>query len=91
MSLVHHEPCGHEADEEEDKEGLDAFLKKIGGSKTADMDDDTTVAELESAYSTLNTLAYLCIRAPVLPADMKSVMGTGIAKTGSAKSMKLLP
>lgn len=55
-----------------DEAGLDEFVKKMKVEKTPDM-DDAKVAELEAAYSTLNTLAYLCIKAPLLKTDMKSV------------------
>ncbi|MBI4147662.1 hypothetical protein HY490_00050 [Candidatus Woesearchaeota archaeon] len=70
-----------------DKEGLDAFLEKMKTSKTADM-EDASVAELEAAYSTLNTLAYLCARTPLLnTGGMKSM--TTAKSVGSAKSMRL--
>lgn len=55
---------------------LDDFLKKMKISKTPDM-DDATVADLEAAFSTLNTLAYLCLPAPLLSEpQMKSVYGS---------------
>ncbi|MBI4141185.1 hypothetical protein HY485_05090 [Candidatus Woesearchaeota archaeon] len=71
-----------------DTEGLEAFVKKMKVSKTADM-DDANVAELEAAFSTLNTLAYLCIRTPVLPQEMKSI--TSAVNKGGEKSTKLAP
>lgn|SRR3989344_2029614 len=58
----------------EDKKGLETFLKNMKISKTAEMDDDLMVAELEAAYSTLNTLAYLCLPSALLNPTMKSVM-----------------
>lgn len=71
----------------EGKASLDDFLKKVGAEKTADM-EDATFAELEAAYSTLNTLANLCIPSPILNVDMKS---TYIGKNaGSLKSKGLL-
>ena len=71
----------------QDKEGLDAFLKKMQASKTADM-EDATVAELEAAYSTLNTVAYLCAKTPLLDTGMKSVMP--LSKTVAAEKSKRL-
>ncbi len=71
----------------QDKEGLEVFLKKMQASKTADM-EDATVAELEAAYSTLNTVAYLCAKTPLLDTSMKSVMP--LSKTGSAEKSKRL-
>ncbi|MBI4144106.1 hypothetical protein HY486_02575 [Candidatus Woesearchaeota archaeon] len=74
----------------QDKAGLEAFLEKMGASKTAEM-DDATVAELEAAYSTLNTLAHLCSPTPILNAGMKSA--TTLPTTGataSAKSKRLV-
>lgn len=75
-----------------DEGGLDDFLQKVKVSKTADM-DEAKVAELEAAYSTLNTVAYLCLRAPVLGGSMKSItVGLPGEKdgVGSKKSMKLM-
>ena len=54
-------------------------------TKTADM-DEASVAELETAYSTLNTLAHLCARMPLLSTDMKSIM----TKTTAAEKSKRL-
>ncbi|MDO8628795.1 MAG: hypothetical protein Q7R56_03500 [Nanoarchaeota archaeon] len=66
----------------EDGKGLETFLEKIGAQKTIDM-EDATVAELESAYSTLNTLAHLCVATPLINTDMKSVsMKTAKIATG---------
>ena len=70
-----------------DKEGLDAFLEKMKVSKTADM-DDAKVAELEAAYSTLNTLAYLCLPVSLVNVSMKSVMVS--PSKSAAKSKGLL-
>lgn len=56
-----------------DEAGLDEFLKKMKAVKTADM-DEAKLAELEAAYSTLNTLACLCIRTPILNTSMKSIL-----------------
>ncbi|MBT3297570.1 hypothetical protein HN385_01455 [archaeon] len=75
---------------EEDKEGLDTFLEKMKIEKTPEM-DDMKVAELEAAYSTLNTVAYLCLRSPVLGGDMKSVTFNSTAgPVGGAVSKKLV-
>ncbi len=71
-------------------ENLEAFLDKMKISKTADM-DEATVAELEAAYSTLNTLAYLSIPVPLLSVgEMKSTYGkpTGLVQP-SKLSVKL--
>lgn len=75
-----------------DEAGLDDFLKKMKISKTADM-DEAKVAELEAAYSTLNTVAYLCLRAPVIGGSMKSITITPSGENvsvGSKKSRKLM-
>ena len=64
---------------------LDDFLKKMGASKTDDM-DEVGLSELEAAYSTLNTLAHLCVPTPILnTGGMSTVIG---AKSG-LKSKKL--
>lgn len=68
---------------------LEDFLKKMKIEKTAEM-DDATVAELEAAYSTLSTVAYLCLRTPVLNSGGKSVYFAGSKKTDGPKSMKLV-
>jgi len=83
----------------EDKGSLDDFLQKMNVSKTAEM-DEVKVAELEAAYSTLNTLAHLCIKAPILNTQMKSTyigaVSAGKSGPGSvssqsvAKSQKLV-
>ena len=70
-----------------DSKGLDTFLEKMKISKTDDM-DDAKVAELEAAYSTLNTLAYLCLPTSLLSGDMKSVMT--LAEAYSGKKSKTL-
>ena len=71
----------------EDKGSLDDFLKKMKVSKTADM-EDAKVAELEAAFSSLNTLAHLCSRVPILNSNMKSTyLGSS---AGAAKSKKLV-
>lgn len=57
----------------EDAGSLDDFLEKMGAARTMDM-EEATLAELEAAYSTLNTLAHLCIPQPVLNTGMKSVL-----------------
>ncbi len=65
---------------------LDDFLEKMKISKTPDM-DDATVADLEAAFSTLNTLAYLCLPAALLgDAEMKSTYGATILNSGSSAS-----
>jgi hypothetical protein len=71
-----------------DEAGLDTFLEKMKISKTADM-DDAKVAELEAAYSTLNTVAYLCLKVPLLDKGMNSVTLGNASKLGSKKSVKL--
>lgn len=65
-----------------DKQSLSGQFGTSSFTETKDLDDadDLKVAELEAAYSTLNTLAYLCIPAPILNMGMKSVV------VGSAKS-----
>ncbi|HLD00569.1 MAG TPA: hypothetical protein VJC39_02390 [Candidatus Nanoarchaeia archaeon] len=74
----------------EDKGSLDDFLKKMKVSKTADM-EDAKVAELEAAYSSLNTLAHLCSRTPILSSSMKSIyVGSSKGATGAAKSKGLI-
>ncbi|MBI1968439.1 hypothetical protein HYS49_00870 [Candidatus Woesearchaeota archaeon] len=67
---------------------LDDFLKKMKVEKTPEM-DDATVAELEAAYSTLNTVAHLCLPVPVLDTSGKSVYFGSAKAAGGAKSMKL--
>jgi hypothetical protein len=71
-----------------DEAGLDAYLKKMGASRTAEM-EDAKVAELEAAFSTLNTLAYLCINAPVLGTGMKSTYALAGPKITVKKSVPL--
>ena len=67
---------------------LDDFLAKMQIERTDDM-DDMGIAELEAAYSTLNTVAYLCLRGPVLERSSNSVMAT--THVGSvAKSTRLV-
>ncbi len=73
----------------EDEKGLDEFLKNMKATKTSDM-DDLKVAELESAYSTLNTLAYLCLRTPVLETSLNSIMTTSPSVKSGSKSKKLV-
>ncbi len=68
--------------------GLDDFLAKIKIERTAEM-DDATLAELEAAYSSLNTVAYLCLRAPLLPTDMKSMLASASQIAGK-KSARLI-
>lgn len=71
----------------EDKGSLDDFLKKMKVSKTADM-EDAKVAELEAAFSSLNTLAHLCSPVPIVNSNMKSTyVGSSV---GAAKSKKLV-
>ncbi len=71
-----------------DSAGLETFLEKMKISKTKDM-EDAKVAELEAAYSTLNTLAYLCLPSSLLGANMKSVMLLESGLTGK-KSKELI-
>ena len=61
------------------EKGLDAFLEKMGVPKTDDMEDldDSSVAELEAAFSTLSTLAYMCLPGPLLKVETKSTLFTG--------------
>lgn len=75
----------------EDGGKLEDFVKKFKVSITPDM-EDATVAELEAAFSSLNTLAYLCSRVPLLNTDMKStyVGGSAGSSVGSKKSARLL-
>ncbi len=73
--------------EKSDKAGLDEFLSKMKVEKTAGM-EDAKVAELEAAYSTLNTIACLCLPQPILNTDMKSVV-VG-SKDLSSKSKRLV-
>ncbi|MBI5065396.1 hypothetical protein HZA97_04100 [Candidatus Woesearchaeota archaeon] len=73
----------------EDEKGLDEFLKNMKATKTSDM-DDLKVAELESAYSTLNTLAYLCLRTPILETSFNSIMTTSPSVKSGSKSKKLV-
>ena len=72
----------------EDKGDLEEFLTKMKATKTADM-EDATVAELEAAYSTLNTLAHLCIPVPILNTAMKSVVVSDKGGSSVKKSVKL--
>lgn len=55
-----------------DKGTLEDFLKNVGATKTSGM-DNLKVAELESAYSTLNTLAYMCLPQPYLSSGDRSI------------------
>lgn len=71
---------------EQDNAGLDTFLEKMKISKTADM-DDAKVAELESAYSTLNTVAYLCLPVNLLNPSTKSTMTTKPVSSLKSKSL----
>ncbi len=73
-----------------DKGTLDDFLEKMKVEKTAEMDDHQ-VAELEAAYSTLNTVAYLCLKSPVLATSGKSTYFGSESVSGQdvPKSMKL--
>lgn len=75
---------------EADSAGLDTYLAKMGVEKTDEM-EDAKVAELEAAFSTLNTLAHLCRRTPILGSSGKSVMSTTSSgtSTGAAKSVPL--
>jgi hypothetical protein len=70
----------------EDEAGLGVFLKKMQVEPTSEM-EEATVAELEAAYSTLNTLAYLSLPNPILTAPMKSVIA---GKAEGLKSQRLL-
>ena len=69
-----------------DSAGLETFLEKMKISKTADM-EDAKVAELEAAYSTLNTLAYLCMPFPLLKQSMKSVTLENISSGKKSKEL----
>ncbi len=75
------------ADTMKDKKGLEEFLLNMGVERTDEM-NEATVAELEAAYSTLNTLAYLCVPTPIFTPSMNSVT-VGSLK-GAQKSIKLL-
>ena len=48
-----------------DRGDLEEFLKNMSASRTKEM-AGVSVAELEAAYSTINTVAHLCARAPLL-------------------------
>lgn len=72
-----------------DSAGLDEFLEKMKATKTADM-EDAKVAELEAAYSTLNTLAYLCLRTPILETSMNSMISKSSSNKSVAKSKGLV-
>src|SRR3989338_1642239 len=55
----------------EQQGSLEDFLKKMELDRTSDM-DEANIAELEAAFSALNTLAYLCLPTPLLSApEMK--------------------
>lgn len=69
-----------------DKGSLDAFLEKMKIEKVDGL-EEAHVAELEAAFSTLNTLAHLCVPTPILNTGMKSVTIAG-SKT-VPKSMPL--
>lgn len=71
-----------------DEAGLDVYLKKMGVLKTAEM-EDAKVAELEAAFSTLNTLAYLCVNVPVLGGGMKSTFVGAKPSKSFGKSVPL--
>ncbi len=71
----------------EDAGRLEDFVRKFQVSITPDM-EDATVAELEAAFSSLNTLAHLCSRTPLLNSGMKSTYFG--SSPGSKKSAKLL-
>lgn len=73
----------------QDNEGLEKFLENMRISKTADM-DDLKVAELEAAYSTLNTLAYLCLPTSLLSTEMKSIIVGEKPKSEKSKSVRLV-
>ncbi|MFT4304410.1 MAG: hypothetical protein ACMXYG_07625 [Candidatus Woesearchaeota archaeon] len=70
---------------------LDDFLAKMKVDKTSDM-EDAVVADLEAAYSTLNTLAHLCVYDPIVSFGTNSVMSTKNAKNiADLKSLKSMP
>jgi len=71
----------------EHKGDLAAFLEKMKVEKTDEM-EEATVAELEAAFSTLNTLANLCVPVPILNTEMKSISAM-TTKKGAGKSVKL--
>ncbi|MEK6961231.1 MAG: hypothetical protein AABX47_08740 [Nanoarchaeota archaeon] len=74
---------------EADKGGLEDFLAKMDAKKTTVM-EDCSVAELEAAFSTLNTLAYLCLPGPLLDKEIKPMLTEGPSKTcHSGKSVLL--
>lgn len=72
-----------------DKGTLDDFLKKMDAVKTDDMDASLSVAELEAAYSTLNTLANLCAPLPIINSGSNSYLLKSAKSPTSAKSQKL--
>ena len=73
------------------KSTLEDFLKKMDVERTDEM-EDASFAELEAAYSTLNTLAYLCAPAPILRSgSMSYLLRSGKESTkGLKKSTALL-
>ncbi|HJX05474.1 MAG TPA: hypothetical protein VJ461_02095 [Candidatus Nanoarchaeia archaeon] len=73
-----------------DKGTLDDFLKKMDAVKTGDMDASLTVAELEAAYSTLNTLANLCTPLPIINSGSNSYLLKSAKAPASEKSKKLV-
>lgn len=73
-----------------DKGTLEDFLKKMDAVKTCDMDASLTVAELEAAYSTLNTLANLCAPLPIINSGTNSYLLKSAKAPTSEKSKKLV-
>lgn len=61
---------------ESDKGNLEDFLTKMKANKTVTM-ENANMAELEAAYSTLNTVAQLCSKSPLLNYGTKSVLKKG--------------
>ncbi len=68
--------------------GLETFLEKLGAERTDDM-EDAQFAELEAAYSTLNTLAHLCVNVPILNIGMNSMTTKKSASAATKKSVSL--
>lgn len=72
------------------KGSIDDFLLKMGveglASVVAQAGGEGTVAEFEAAYSTLNTLAHLCVPMPIVNYTVNSVM-TQPTNTGDSNAM----
>ncbi len=70
----------------EDEGGLDDFLAKMNAERTSLM-EEANVGELEAAYSTLNTLAHLCISSPLLEKEIQPLLAAVPPATHTGKSI----